>query len=110
MGSEKGESSGSGQQVKSTVWVAKVIIFVDYLEKIKTITWTYCALLLQTPEGGKHPHLKKKKVLLHQNNANVHTHAVSIVNIVVVCCFTGPFVLSSRQPEKNRPTAGITEY
>ena len=31
---------------------------------------------------NKRPHLKKKKILFHQDNARVHTHAVSMAKIM----------------------------
>ncbi|GFX20279.1 mariner transposase [Trichonephila clavipes] len=55
----------------SVFWDAIGIIFINYLEKGKTINDEYCANLLQRVSGEieqKRPHLAKKKVF-NQDNA-----------------------------------------
>ena len=57
------------------------IFFIDYSEKGKTINGDYYALLLVQLSKDieeKRPHLVKKKVRLHQDNARVHTCAVAM--------------------------------
>ena len=49
-------------------WDTKGIVLIDYLEKGKTITGVYYALLLSELNDeikNKRPHLKRKKVLFH---------------------------------------------
>lgn len=75
----------SANKVMATVfWDVRGVIHIDYLEKGKTITGEYYAELLErfdTDLKNKRPHLAKKKVLLHQDNARVHTCVVSMAKI-----------------------------
>ena len=53
----------------SVFWDARGTIFIDYLQKGKTINGKYYANLLQRLSDKikeKGPHLTKKKVLFHQ--------------------------------------------
>ncbi|XP_043644536.1 histone-lysine N-methyltransferase SETMAR-like, partial [Drosophila teissieri] len=72
----------SANKVMATVfWDAQGIIHIDYLEKGKTITGEYYSELLDRFDidlKQKRPHLAKKKVLFHQDNARVHTCVVSM--------------------------------
>ena len=61
----------------SVFWDAHGIIFVDYLEKGKTITGAYYSPLLDRLKIEKRPHLKKKKPLYHHDNAPVHSCLVA---------------------------------
>lgn len=54
----------------SVFWDANGIIFIDYLEKGKTINSDYYMVLLDRLK--KRPHMKKKKVIFHQDNAPCH--------------------------------------
>lgn len=76
-GPKKAKTVKSAGKVMATVfWDARGIIFIDYLEKGKTINSEYyCALLDRLSEEIKikRPHLAKKKVLFHQDNAPSHT-------------------------------------
>jgi len=57
-------------------WDARDIIHIDYLPSKQTINGDYYAALLDRFNNilkKKHPHLAKKKVLFHQDNAQVHT-------------------------------------
>lgn len=70
-------------------WDAWGIIYINQLQKEKTITGQYYASLLhQFSEEikKKHPHLKKEikkeKILFHQDNARVLTCGVSIAKIM----------------------------
>ena len=65
-------------------WDARGIIFIDYLEKGKTITGEYYASLLDQLKvkiQEKRPHLNRKKILFHQDNARVHTCLRSMAKI-----------------------------
>ena len=71
-------------KVMATVFCdARGIIYTDYLEKGQTITGAYYASLLRRSSEEikkKRPHLKK--ILFHQNNARVHTCAVSMAKSI----------------------------
>ena len=56
-------------------WDARGIIHIDYLPSKQTINGDYIALLdrFNNILKKKRPHLAKKKVLFHQDNARVHT-------------------------------------
>lgn len=65
----------AGKVMASVFWDAQGIIFIDYLEKGKTINSDYYIALLDRLKNEiakKRPHLKKKKVLFHQDNAPCH--------------------------------------
>jgi hypothetical protein len=56
-------------------WDAEGILFIDYLEKCKTITGEYYSNLLTRLDKKNHekrPTLQKKKIILHQDNAPAH--------------------------------------
>ena len=59
---------------------AKGILLIDYLEKGKTVTGSYYSALLDRLKDvikRSRPHLTKKKVLFHHDNAPSHTSLVS---------------------------------
>jgi hypothetical protein len=62
-------------------WDAEGILFIDYLEKGKTITGEYYSNLL-TRLGGKihekRPVLQKKKIVLYQDIAPAHKSALAM--------------------------------
>jgi len=65
----------AGKVLASVFWDAYRIIFIDYLEKGKTINSDYYIALLERLKdeiAKKRPHLKKKNVLFHQDNAPCH--------------------------------------
>jgi len=65
----------AGKVMASVFWDTHGILFIDYLEKGKTINSDYyCALLdrLKDEIALKRPHMKKKKILFHQDNAPCH--------------------------------------
>lgn len=65
----------AGKVLASVFWDAQGIIFIDYLEKGQTINSDYYIALLERLKDEitkKRPHLKKKKVLFHQDNAPCH--------------------------------------
>lgn len=75
----------SANKVMATVfWDAHGIIHIDYLEKGKTITGEYYSKLLDRFDADlkqKRPHLAKKKVLFHQDNAPAHKCAVAMAKL-----------------------------
>ncbi|GFU02053.1 putative DD34D transposase [Trichonephila clavipes] len=65
----------AGKVMASVFWDTHGIILIDYLKKEKTINSDYYVALLERLKdeiAEKRPHLKKKKVLLHQDNAQCH--------------------------------------
>jgi histone-lysine N-methyltransferase SETMAR len=74
----------AGKVMASVFWDARGIIFIDYLQKGKTINGEYYANLLQRLSDEikeKRPHLAKKKVLFHHDNAPVHTSVIAVAKI-----------------------------
>lgn len=70
----------AGKVMASVFWDARGIIFIDYLEKGKTITGAYYSTLLdrlKSEIAKKRPHLKKKKILYHHDNAPPHSSLVA---------------------------------
>ena len=68
----------------SVFWDARSIIFIDYLQKGETINGEYYANFSQRLSDEikkKGPHLAKKKVLSHQDNAPVHTFVITMAKI-----------------------------
>lgn len=82
---KKAKSVLSANKVMASVfWDAKGIIFIDYLEKGRSITGEYYASLLQRLSDEikkKRPHLARKKVLFHHDNAPVHSCVVAMAKI-----------------------------
>lgn len=71
----------AGKVMASVFWDAQGIIFVDYLQKGKTITGEYYASLLYRLVDEiklKRPHMQKKKILFHDDNAPSHTSFVAL--------------------------------
>ena len=65
-------------------WDTHGIIFIDYLKKGKTINSDYYVALLERLKdeiAEKRPHLKKKKVLFHQDNAPCHKSMKSMAKL-----------------------------
>lgn len=65
----------AGKVMASVFWDSSGILFIDYLEKGKTINSDYyCALLdrLKNEIAKKRPHLSKKKCIFLQDNAPAH--------------------------------------
>lgn len=65
----------AGKVLATVFWDDHGIIMIDYLEKGKTITGEYYSSLLNRLNDvikKKRPHLAKKKVLFHQDNAPAH--------------------------------------
>ena len=67
----------SAEKVMASVfWDAHGVTFIDYLEKGRTTTGAYYAALLDRLVDeirNKRPHLKKKKIIFHDDNASSHT-------------------------------------
>lgn len=65
----------------TTFWDSHGIIFIDYLEKGKTITGKYYSALLDRLSDEikeKRSHLQKKKVLFHHENTPAHTSVTAM--------------------------------
>jgi histone-lysine N-methyltransferase SETMAR len=74
----------AGKVMATVFWDSKGLLYVDYLQKGRTINAQYYADLLQNLSDAikeKRPHLFKKKILLHQDNAPVHTAKVAMGKI-----------------------------
>ncbi|XP_033213976.1 uncharacterized protein LOC117171040 [Belonocnema kinseyi] len=75
----------SANKVMAAVfWDARGIIHIDYLQKGEAINDQYNSELLDrfdTDLKKKRPHLSKKKVLFHQDNARLHTRVVAMAKI-----------------------------
>jgi len=73
--SEEGEDRKAGMMV-TVFWDTRDIIHIDYFPSKQTINDDYYAALLDRFNNilkKKRPHLAKKKVLFHQDNARIHT-------------------------------------
>ena len=67
--------TSAGKVLASIFWDVKSILFIDYLEKGRTIYSEYYILLLvclKEEIAKKWPQMKKKKVVFHQDNALCH--------------------------------------
>mgnify|MGYP003416975832 FL=1 len=74
----------AGKILASVFWDTHGIIFIDYLKKGKTINNDYYVALLERLKdeiAKKRPHLKKKKVLFHQDNAPCHKSMKSMAKL-----------------------------
>ena len=73
--------SSAGKVMVSVFWDAKGIVFIDYLQKGKTINGEYYAKLLRELRQAiksKRPGKLTKGVLLHQDNAPAHKSLVAM--------------------------------
>ena len=69
--------TSAGKVLASVFRDAQAILFLDYLEKRRTINNEYyIALFVSLKEeiDKKWPHMKKEKVLFHQDNAPCHKY------------------------------------
>lgn len=74
----------AGKVLASVFWDAHGILFIDYLEKGRTINSKYyMALLVRLTEeiANKRPQMKKKKVLFHQDNAPCHKSIATMAKL-----------------------------
>lgn len=89
---EPGESRGkrpktqtsAGKVMASIFWDAHGVILIDYLEKGRTITGDYYVALLDRLNDEikkKRPHMAKKKVLFHHDNAPAHSSLKAMVKL-----------------------------
>ena len=65
----------------SMFWDAEGILFIDYLEKGKTITGEYYSNLLSKLDEKiceKRPGLQKKKIIFHQDSAPAHKSVLAV--------------------------------
>lgn len=71
----------AGKVLARVFWDAHGIIFIDYLKKGKTVNKEYYTALvdrLNDEIKKKRPHLSKKKILFHQDNARPHKAALTM--------------------------------
>ncbi|KAH0816471.1 hypothetical protein GEV33_006320 [Tenebrio molitor] len=77
---KKAKTVPSAGKVMATVfWDSRGVVLIDYLQKGKTITGAYYSSLLDKLNEAikaKRPHLAKKKVLFHHDNAPAHTSRI----------------------------------
>ena len=74
----------AGKVMASVFWDAHVILFIDYPEEGKTINSDYYIALLDRLSAEikkKRPHMEKKKVLFHQDNAPCHKFMKTMVKL-----------------------------
>ncbi|KAM8702311.1 hypothetical protein ACLKA7_004975 [Drosophila subpalustris] len=74
----------AGKVMASVFWDAHGIIFIDYLQKGQTINSDYYMALLERLKdeiAKKRPHMAKKKVLFHQDNAPCHKSMKTIAKL-----------------------------
>ena len=71
----------SAEKIMASVfWDAHGVIFIDYLEKRRTITGVYYAALLGLLVDEirrKRSYLKKKRIIFHDDNAPSHTSHIA---------------------------------
>jgi len=74
--------SSAGKVMALVFWDAEGILFIDYLEKGKTITREYYSNILTRLDEKireKRPGLqKKKKIIFHQDNAPAHKSVLAM--------------------------------
>jgi histone-lysine N-methyltransferase SETMAR len=71
----------AGKVMAFVFWDAEGILFIDYLEKGKTITGEYYSNPLTRRDKKireKRPGLQKKKIIFHQDNASVHKNVLAV--------------------------------
>jgi histone-lysine N-methyltransferase SETMAR len=71
----------AGKVMASVFWGAEGILFIDYLEKGKTITGEYYSNLLTRLDKKiceKRPGLQKKKIIFYQDNAPAHKSVLAM--------------------------------
>ena len=76
--------TSAGKVLASVFWDAQGILFIDYLEKGRTINSKYyIALLVSLKEeiAKTQPQMKKKKVLFHQDNAACHKSIATMAKL-----------------------------
>ncbi|GFU63963.1 mariner Mos1 transposase [Trichonephila clavipes] len=74
----------AGKVMASVFWDTHGIIFIYYLKKAKIISSDYYVALLELLKDEiteKWPHLKKKKVLFHQDNGPCHKSMKSMAKL-----------------------------
>ena len=74
----------AGKVMASVFWDPQIILFIDYLEKGKTIDVDYYMALLDRLSAKikkKGPYMQKKKVLFHQDSAPCHKSMKTIVKL-----------------------------
>ena len=103
-----------GKVLASVFWDVQGILFIDYLEKGRTLNSKYhIALLvcLKEENAKKRPQMKKKKVLFHQDNRNDSKTTWIILWIAstptLFSRFCPQWLLAVCRPQKNAPEKEI---
>ena len=102
--------TSTGKVLASVFWDAPGILFIDYLEKGRTINSKYhIALLMHLKEESskKWPQKKKKKVLLHQNNALCHKSITTMTKYMNCTSIASAPTLFSRS--RSQATTGCLQ-
>ena len=84
----------AGKVMVSIFWDAHNIIFIEYLEKRKTIVGKYYVTLLDKLDKEiekKWPHLDRKEILFYQDNAPAHSSIKAWWNWIL--CITNCFLI-----------------
>ena len=71
-----------GKVMASVFWDGHGVIFINYLEKERTITGAYYVALLDRLVDEiriKRSHLKKKKILFHEDNAHIEPGPINLM-------------------------------
>lgn len=83
---KKAKTVPSAGKVMATVfWDSQGVIHIDFLQKGRTITGQYYSDLLDQFNGilkEKRPHLQRKKVLFHHDNAPAHSSRIANAKLV----------------------------
>jgi [histone H3]-lysine36 N-dimethyltransferase SETMAR len=89
LNSKHGKTQWSAGKVMASVfWEVRGIIFIEYLEKGQTINSEYNIALLERLNDKikkKRTHLKKKKVLFHQDNVLCHKSIKTTAKVHELC-------------------------
>lgn len=75
----------AGKVMATIFWDAHGIILIDYLEKGRTITSQYYCALLDKFDAAlkeKRPHLQRKKILFHHDNAPAHSSLLTTEKLI----------------------------
>ncbi|XP_014487335.1 PREDICTED: histone-lysine N-methyltransferase SETMAR-like, partial [Dinoponera quadriceps] len=81
---KKAKTAPSARKIMATLFWDSRVIFIDYLDKGRSITGQYYSDLLGRIEvelKKKRLHLAKKKVLFHYDNAPAHSSTIAIAKL-----------------------------
>jgi len=77
------DQRSAGKVMASVFWDAHGIIFIDYLQKGRSYGRVLCSVIGQLNDEikKKRPHMVKKKVLYHHDNAPSHTSSKAMAKL-----------------------------